>query len=57
MEKICTASSQPSDGDLSVIFGVVGCNFELLSKTRTTYDMIFRSKFHENEKIGRPWRR
>jgi len=42
---------QPSDGDLSVIFGVVGCNFECVSRTRTTYDMIFRRKVRENEKI------
>jgi hypothetical protein len=57
METICRTSSQPSDGDLSVIFGVVGCNFERVSKTRTMYDMRFRRKVRENEKSGRPWRR
>lgn len=57
METICRTSSQSSDGDLNFIFGVVGCNFERVSKTRTTYDMTFRRKVRENEKFGRPWRR
>lgn len=34
-----------------VIFGAVGCNFERVSKTRTTYDMIFRRKVLEKKNL------